>query len=95
MPGLSADDMSSMCNDDVWGKLMKAVGAKSDFHTDRVGISYMLVGDSSPVSNTDPFDTKQDSGEVWVQEGPHLMIVFPDPKMLEGISDDPNDGDRT
>ena len=71
---------------------MQAVGVKADFHTDRVGISYMLVGDSSPVSNTDPFDTKQDPGEVWVQEGPHLMIVFPNPKMLEGMSDDPKNG---
>ena len=27
-----------------------------------------------------------------MQEGPHLMVIFPDPKMLEGISDDPNNG---
>jgi hypothetical protein len=27
-----------------------------------------------------------------VQEGAHLMIVLPDPKMLEGISDDPHNG---
>jgi hypothetical protein len=92
MPGLSATDRSPMCNDEVWVKLMKAVEAKADFHTDRVGIGYMLAGDSNPGSNTDPFDTKQDPGEVWVQEGPHLMVVFPDPKMLEGISDDPHNG---
>jgi len=92
MPGLSADNMSPMCNDEVWVKLMKAVEAKAAFHTDRVGIGYMLAGDAIPASNTDPFDTKQDPGEVWVQEGPHLMVVFPDPKMLEGISDDPNNG---
>ena len=92
MPGLSATDRSPMCNDEVWVKLMKAVDTKADFHTDRAGIGYMLAGDSAPGSNTDPFDTKQDPGEVWVQEGPHLMIVFPDPKMLEGIPDDPNNG---
>jgi hypothetical protein len=90
MPGLSANNMSPMCNDEVWVKLMKAVEAKADFHADRVGIGYMLAGDATPASNTDPFDTKQDPGEVWVQEGPHLMIVVPDPKMLEGIPDDPN-----
>jgi hypothetical protein len=92
MPGLSADNMSPMCNDEVWVKLMKAVEAKADFRTDSAGIGYMLAGDATPGSNTDPFDTKQDPGEVWVQEGPHLMIIFPNPKMLEGISDDPNNG---
>jgi hypothetical protein len=92
MPGLSATDRSPMCNDAVWEKLMQAVGAKADFRTERAGISYMLEGDAAPVSNTDPFDAKQDPGEVWVQEGPHLMVVLPDPKMLEGISEDPNNG---
>ena len=29
---------------------------------------------------------KQDSGEVCVQEGPHPLIVVPDPKMLDGPS---------
>lgn len=92
MPGLSADNPSPMCNDAVWMKLMQAVSTKADFHTDRVGIGYMLAGDAVPGSNTDPFDTTQEPGEVWVQEGAHLMIIAPDPKMLEGISDDPHNG---
>ena len=79
------------CDDEVWMRLMHALEMKHDFQTDRVGISYMLAGDDN-VSNTDPFDTKQDAGEVWVQEGPHLMIVVPDPKSLEGMSDNPNNG---
>ena len=91
MPGLWAGDEHPMCNDAVWVKLMQAVGAKADFHTDRVGISYMLEGDAN-ANNADPFDTKPDPGEVWVQEGPHLMILVPDPKMLEGISSDPYNG---
>jgi hypothetical protein len=80
-----------MCNDEVWMNLMTALNNKADFKTDRIGISYMLAGDDD-VNNADPFDTKQDPGEVWVQEGPHLMIIVPDKKMLEGISDDPNNG---
>jgi hypothetical protein len=80
-----------MCNDDVWMRLMSALSTKADFKTDRVGMSYMLAGDDN-TNNADPFDDKPDPGEVWVQEGPHLMIVVPDANMLEGISDDPNNG---
>ena len=91
MPEAMPGSKYPMCNDDVWMKLMKAVGTKSSFQTDRVGISYMLKGDMN-VNNADPFDMQQDAGEVWIQEGPHLMIVVPDVKMLEGISDDPTSG---
>ena len=42
-----------MCNDAVWMSAMDAMGKKEAIKTDRVGISYMLVGDDN-VSNTDP-----------------------------------------
>ena len=91
-PGLMPGDKHPVCNDEVWMKLMTAVGSKADFSADRVGISYMLQGDA-PTNNADPFDTKRDPGEVWVQEvRPHVMVVVPDKKMLEGISDDPTNG---
>jgi hypothetical protein len=80
-----------MCVDEVWMSLMSALSNKTDFKTDRMGISYMLAGDDN-VNNADPFDTSPNPGEVWVQEGPHLMIIVPDKKMLEDISDDPNNG---
>jgi hypothetical protein len=80
-----------MCNDAVWMSLMDAFSKKGDFKTERIGISYMLAGDDN-VNNADPFDKQQDPGETWVQEGPHLMIIVPDPKMLEGVSDDPENG---
>lgn len=87
----SAAGSHPMCNDEVWMRLMKAVGSKADFKTDRIGISYMLAGDDN-VNNADPYDTKPDPGEVWVQEGSHLMILVPSPVMLEGLSDDPDNG---
>jgi hypothetical protein len=80
-----------MCNDDVWMGAMDAMGKKEAIMTDRIGISYMLVGDDN-VNNADPMDKEQDPGEVWVQEGPHLMIIVPDPAMLAGISADPENG---
>ena len=91
MPASGPGSTHPMCNDKVWMRALDALSKKADFKTDRVGISYMLAGDDL-VNNADPFDTKRDPGEVWVQEGPHLMIIVPDPKMLEGISDDPNNG---
>lgn len=39
MPHTMPGDNAPMCNDAVWMKLMQAVGSKSDFQTDRVGIS--------------------------------------------------------
>ena len=91
-PGGTPGDTHPECDDGVWVRLMKALDSKSDFKTDRIGIAYMFQGEPNG-NNVDPFDTEPDPGEVWVQEGPHLMmIVLPDPKMLEGISDDPHNG---
>lgn len=91
MPAAGPDSNYPMCNDAVWMRALDALSKKADFKTDRIGVSYMLAGDDA-VNNADPFDTKRDPGEVWVQEGPHLMILVPEPKMLEGISDDPENG---
>jgi hypothetical protein len=50
----------------------------------------MLQGDML-VSNSNPAATDPNNGDVWVQEGPHLMIVVPKAQ-LQGISDDPYNG---
>ena len=91
LPGGAPGDDHPICNDDVWTAFVKALAEKAEFKTDRIGISYMLQGDMR-VSNEDPYDTKEDPGEVWVQDGPHLMIIVPDSAMLEGISNDPGTG---
>ncbi|MEA3418885.1 MAG: hypothetical protein U9Q90_05745 [Campylobacterota bacterium] len=90
MPGIMPGDKNPMCNDAVWGKMMKAVATKSDFKTDRIGISYMLQGDAM-VSNSNPYATDRNNGDVWVKEGPHLMIIVPK-EMLKGLTDDPFNG---
>lgn len=90
MPGIGPGDDHPMCNDDVWTKLMQAANSGADFHTDRIGISYMMQGDAN-VSNSNPAAKDPNNGDVWVQEGPHLMIVAPR-EVLKGISDDPFNG---
>lgn len=80
-----------MCNDDVWMAVREAMLSQSEPSIERVGISYMLAGDAR-VNNADPSDTVEDEGEVWVREGPHLMLAVPDPALLEGIPTDPHQG---
>jgi hypothetical protein len=86
MPGSG----SPMCSDAVWGKLDEAMKNKADFSTDRIGISYMMQGDSEPGSNDSPDATDQTKG-AWVKEGPHLMIIVPK-ELLKGLPSDPASG---
>ena len=90
LPGTLPGDKKPMCNDAVWMKMMKAVATKSDFKPDSIGISYMLQGDAM-VSNSSPYAKDQKNGDVWVQEGPHLMIIVPK-EVLKGLTDDPFNG---
>jgi len=92
MPGLHVipGDKHPMCNDDVWQRWMHAIANGEDFSTDRIGLSYMLKGDAH-VSNTDPTATDPNNGDVWVEEGPHLMVIVPK-ELLKGVSDDPHNG---
>lgn len=89
--GFWPGDTHPLCNDAVWESFFEALFGGVDFKADRVGFSYVMQGDPN-VSNTDPFDSTPDPKEMWVQEGPHLMILLPDPTLLEGITDDPTNG---
>lgn len=91
LPSLIPGDDHPTCNDAVWMKFFKAMWNEEKFETDRVGTAYMLAGDMY-VNNDDPTDQEKDPGETWVQEGPHIMVVFPDSKSLEDIPDDPGQG---
>ena len=88
--GLIPGDKHPMCNDKVWMAWMAAAGAGKDFSTDVIGTSYMLQGDGL-VNNNDPAATDPNDGGVWVQEGPHLMLLMPK-SALAGISRDPCSG---
>jgi len=41
----------------------------------KVGFMYMLTGGDTAASNTDPFATKPEEGNNWIETGPHVMIV--------------------
>lgn len=80
-----------MCLDEPFLKWADAWANKKELTLDRVGLSYMLAGDSG-ASNTDPFATAETPDNNWVVSGSHLMLVVPDTAALEGISTDPNNG---
>ena len=89
-PGNEA--IGPMCNQAQWDAVLQALMAKEEPKVESFSISYMLAGegDAVGVSNSDPFATDPASAHDHVKEGPHLMIVVPDPSALEGISTDPN-----
>lgn len=90
-PGSAA--IGPMCNEPQWDALLAALQKKQPVQIEHFSISYMLAGegDAIGVSNSDPFATKATHEHDWVKEGPHLMILVPDPKALEGLSTDPKD----
>lgn len=86
--GLIPGDKHPMCNDQVWMKWMKATAEGKPFSTDVVGVSYMMAGDAL-VNNDNPAATDPNDGGVWVQEGPHLMILFPSTDPIASLPRDP------
>jgi len=87
-PGLKN---AAMCFDKPWLAWADGWMNKKDVNVDRIGISYMLAGDAG-ASNSDPYATSEEEVDDWVKTGPHLMIIVPDPSMLEGIPTDPENG---
>ena len=86
--GLIPGDQHPMCNDAVWMKWMAAASSGSAFSTDVIGVSYMLAGDAL-VNNDNPMATDPNDGGVWVQEGPHVMMLFPSMDMVADLPSNP------
>ena len=73
------------CMDQTWMKWAQGYLNKQPPEVDRIGVTYMLAGDT-PSSNTDPFATGPTADNEWLTDThPHLMILVPDTSMLEGI----------
>ncbi|MDH3457618.1 MAG: hypothetical protein OER90_12340 [Gemmatimonadota bacterium] len=79
-----------MCLDAQWVNWAHAWQTKTTPTFTSIGISYMLEGDEG-ASNSDPYGTKETSTD-WVVAGPHLMIVLPDPSMLDDMTTDHTTG---
>ena len=76
------------CVTAAWLNLLEAYVNRTEPTYTEIGFAYMLQGDT-PVSNSDPYATEATGPEDWVTDlGAHLMILVPDPGMLESISTD-------
>ncbi|NBB71138.1 MAG: hypothetical protein GVY33_12595 [Alphaproteobacteria bacterium] len=80
-----------MCLDGPWMNWFQAYQAQEDFTPSRIGISYMLAGDTPDggASNIDPYARTPTADNDWVVEGPHVMIIVPDDAILEGLPETP------
>lgn len=90
LPGipLIPGDKHPMCNDATWTAWLKAAQTGTEFKTNVIGVSYMLQGDAM-VHNADPTATMPDHSRMWVQDGPHLMMLFPSPATIAALPRDP------
>jgi hypothetical protein len=77
----AAPGESPSCLDQHWQRWLDAYARKEVPQISGVGVAYMLQGSLSP-SNTDPFAEKPAAGSPWMEDGPHVMLIVPDPAML-------------
>ncbi|MCC6313654.1 MAG: hypothetical protein IT337_06545 [Thermomicrobiales bacterium] len=80
-----------MCLDQVWMGWAEARMTHTTPNKTAPGLAYMLQG-GSDASNTDPFATEPAAGDDWVNSGPHIMVLLPDPLDQTVFSTDPNSG---
>lgn len=73
-----------ICLDGAWQAWFGAYQAGEAPVIDGIGISYMLQGGPA-ASNTDPMATTPPEGEDWLMDPAHVMIVVPDPAMLDAF----------
>ncbi len=74
LPDGPSPGVDPMCVDKNGMEWANAWMSKKDPPKDKMAIGYMLAG-GSDASNTDPFATKPNAGDHWVETGPHMMVL--------------------
>jgi hypothetical protein len=87
----SAPGESPDCLDERWQRWFDAYTRREVPQISEIGLAYMLRGSLS-ASNTDPFAETPPPGQSWMEDGPHIMLVVPDPAMLNGFPSDHGGG---
>ncbi len=76
-----------MCMDTEWRRWMAAWMGGNPFTAQRLAVAYMLAGDGPDggASNIDPAATQPTANNEWIVEGPHMMVITPDPGAFAGL----------
>ena len=90
MPQTQGND--PMCLDKAWMVWVDAYLAHKPVQTSTAGIGYMTAPGGAFESNSDPYAMAKTADNQWTHHPPHLMLLVPDLKALQGISTDPNNG---
>lgn len=80
------------CMDAEWLAFMEAAVAGRTPTVRRVGYSYMLSTDAEG-SNTDLAARSATADNQWHRVGPHLMVIYPEARMLDGLPTEPRAGE--
>ena len=73
-----------VCLDEAWQAWFAAYQAGETPDIDGIGMSYMLQGGPA-ASNSDPMATAPPEGADWLMDPPHVMVIVPDPAMLDAF----------
>src|SRR4029077_3856057 len=84
--------LDPMCLDQSWMKWVDAYITHRAPQIVSLGIGYMIAPGGGWGSNTDPYAMSATPDNQWHRAAPHLMILSPDLKSLEGVSTDPRNG---
>ena len=90
MPDTKGND--PVCADEPWMQWMQSYMSHKAPSVSRVGIAYMTAEGGSWGSNTDPYGMTETPTNQWSHHPPHVMLVIPDLKSLQGMSTDPSNG---
>ena len=85
-PATSGND--PMCMDATFHDAVVAFFAGRTPNVTRVGYAYMLTSDAEG-SNTDPRARTPTPDNQWHHAGPHVMVMYPDAKLLDGLPTKP------
>lgn len=80
-----------MCLDGPMQELLRAWQEKDEPQVRTIGIGYMLQGGGGE-SASDPYADRPEEVDDWVVAGPHLLLIVPDPGLLEVLPDEPGSG---
>ena len=78
-----------MCMDEAFFGAVSAYFAGQVPKLSRVAYAYMLTSDAEG-SNIAPTERSPTPTNQWHHAGPHVMVAFPDPKLLEGLPTKPS-----